>query len=768
MLREKYRRRHNYWLSATHFLLCVLVWLVFAVALTRKGKDLPRTAANIKPSSNFVSNIFPESLHPLCSAVIITRNLERRKNVGMIVQHLLTHAWIREITVWNNGAELFMQDIVDWVNTHRYPLTEVRIVNSLTNEGTLARYMGCSDSSYPNCLTFDDDWFPVGLSSLRSSYVLSSSRGIHIITDASTRFFDISARFNIENTSVVFGFGWVGVASLFSRETAVAFMEKWNAMKKAEPGYMSDFQHHEDFFFTLHHQTSYPVVLETSIMQVKDNDASFSMSRAPRYQDFFRRGFMVSLTTAIQEGRKAALANPLPSIFSLDALYRISAHKSSPYMVVASFHPVYPEIRVTKTYIPRWPFKDPTPTTSLDHLQFSRLIDGNDETCLLADHIRSEDFIGIHSPWPFRVHRAILKFKTIDNKSSLLDALTGGCIEMCTITNVDEKVVKATLAKKCRPIDMRDVQIEHSYHFVSVVFDFKYYGRKPMYAILIRIASSLRCDQILQKRSVPLELCEFQLVQAKSLQFDKEMDAPDLDLHFRSQISSTCIGERCSVRDGGRVGGAVRQIDLIIGITTTPSRFDLRQATRRSWMRMLRACPNVEAKFLLGPLDEMPTSVLEEAKEFGDLEFMKSSVNYSTLIIRSLEFFQWVNATYDATLVMKTNDDSYINIPSLMTDLMTYSGKLSQVYYGHFLDSQKVYHNPAHKNYEPMLPLQQQVFLPYASGAGYVIGRDILRDVFLDPTRNFPLLRNEDAAIGNAIQSHYEGTIYQHSQNIIL
>lgn len=137
-----------------------------------------------------------------------------------------------------------------------------------------------------------------------------------------------------------------------------------------------------------------------------------------------------------------------------------------------------------------------------------------------------------------------------------------------------------------------------------------------------------------------------------------------------------------------RLGGSSSQNQpdqrpgLFVGILTYCSNRDRRDAIRQSWLSLtvlerLEPLIRIQWRFVLGrtPSTENhascnPKSLNQESRDYGDLLLLDDlQESYNVLTRKSLAIFKWADANVDPDFVFKTDDDSYVNLPSLAFDL---------------------------------------------------------------------------------------------------
>eukprot|EP00562_Extubocellulus_spinifer_P007367 CAMPEP_0178521146 /NCGR_PEP_ID=MMETSP0696-20121128/27789_1 /TAXON_ID=265572 /ORGANISM="Extubocellulus spinifer, Strain CCMP396" /LENGTH=1887 /DNA_ID=CAMNT_0020152065 /DNA_START=64 /DNA_END=5728 /DNA_ORIENTATION=+ len=190
---------------------------------------------------------------------------------------------------------------------------------------------------------------------------------------------------------------------------------------------------------------------------------------------------------------------------------------------------------------------------------------------------------------------------------------------------------------------------------------------------------------------------------------------------------------------------------LFIGILSYCSDRDRRDSIRQTWLsaevlKAAEAILEVKWKFILG---QQPTSeqsqfcqgaaLAAEAEEFGDLLFLPDlPESYQVLTRKTLAMFGWANVNVDADFVLKTDDDSYVNILAFASDLQQVESSDRPLYWG---------------NHQKLSPWLTSTFdlapkwytLPedypedvqtYATGAGYLLSRPLVRHLAMVSQQN--------------------------------
>jgi hypothetical protein len=186
---------------------------------------------------------------------------------------------------------------------------------------------------------------------------------------------------------------------------------------------------------------------------------------------------------------------------------------------------------------------------------------------------------------------------------------------------------------------------------------------------------------------------------------------------------------------------------LFVGVLSAPMYFDRREAVRNTWMPSVVASCNragieTTAKFIIGDVADraLEQQILEEHNAHSDIERVPNVVeSYALLSRKTVALMNVANADF----VMKADDDIYLHAERFCKDL---KGLVTtqEHYWGFFHNKSFVVRLEGVKFSEPSQN-DCQHHLPYASGCGYVVTRNLARYIAAPPVplREF---RNEDVA----------------------
>lgn len=216
---------------------------------------------------------------------------------------------------------------------------------------------------------------------------------------------------------------------------------------------------------------------------------------------------------------------------------------------------------------------------------------------------------------------------------------------------------------------------------------------------------------------------------------------------------------------------------LLILVSTAPEHLNQRNAIRGSWGAIRETQGfRVRTLFLLGePAEQHRVDLASESTAQEDILQASFQDSYRNLTLKTLSGLNWVNRYCPmARYVLKTDDDVYVNVPELVSELIQRGGPSEQwqkgkepqeettaVYEEHrgpavpLLYLGRVHWRvsptriPAHPHQvsEELWPETWGTFPPYASGTGYVLSVSAVQ-LILKVASRVPLLPVEDVFVG--------------------
>lgn len=192
-----------------------------------------------------------------------------------------------------------------------------------------------------------------------------------------------------------------------------------------------------------------------------------------------------------------------------------------------------------------------------------------------------------------------------------------------------------------------------------------------------------------------------------------------------------------------------RPLQLLILVLSSPHGPTRRTAIRGTWLynfqiRELKVVP----KFLVGTkklADSTVGNLTQEDGMFHDILFLPDLVDsYANLSLKVLQGLKWAWQNTHFDFVVKTDDDSYVQIDKL-GQLLRRIQCDERLYWGFFM---------GHAFPEPTGRWAERRwfncphYLPYAMGGGYVLSRKVVEILMRFPDR-LKMYHNEDVTVGS-------------------
>jgi hypothetical protein len=120
-------------------------------------------------------------------------------------------------------------------------------------------------------------------------------------------------------------------------------------------------------------------------------------------------------------------------------------------------------------------------------------------------------------------------------------------------------------------------------------------------------------------------------------------------------------------------------LDLFIGFLSHEKYKYRRDALRETFLQDIKLLPGqVDYKFFLGipSSPEARFQLHEESRQYNDLVFLDVGDTYGNLSAKVIKMFSYVYKNIAFDLLLKTDDDSYVNVAELHKSLHPFPHKL--------------------------------------------------------------------------------------------
>ncbi|XP_045455779.1 beta-1,3-galactosyltransferase 5-like [Melitaea cinxia] len=181
-----------------------------------------------------------------------------------------------------------------------------------------------------------------------------------------------------------------------------------------------------------------------------------------------------------------------------------------------------------------------------------------------------------------------------------------------------------------------------------------------------------------------------------------------------------------------------KDIPLLVLVTSSPTRFEQREAIRSTWGKYV---PTYFILGLTGPIEDLMKNNYVEAKKYSDIIIYNFQDHYQNLTLKTALMLKWTTENCSPNMMMlKTDDDVIVNPWMMKRVLQENSGK---DLVGYRMINNYVHRYQYSKYYIPRWLLKEDVIPEYLSGTGYLInGRHI--EKILKTAYKVPMINLED------------------------
>lgn len=143
----------------------------------------------------------------------------------------------------------------------------------------------------------------------------------------------------------------------------------------------------------------------------------------------------------------------------------------------------------------------------------------------------------------------------------------------------------------------------------------------------------------------------------------------------------------------------------------------------------------------------------QEAQVYKDMVIGDFLDTFRNLSRKTLLGLQWSEKHCQAKYVLKTDDDCFVNVLSLVEWLQEYreTNGSKSLYAGNIQKEMEVVRHKQNRYYVSFMEFNQRIYPPYASGGGYVFSGSLLPKLLAASTK-VPIIPVEDACFGLYMQ----------------
>lgn len=202
-----------------------------------------------------------------------------------------------------------------------------------------------------------------------------------------------------------------------------------------------------------------------------------------------------------------------------------------------------------------------------------------------------------------------------------------------------------------------------------------------------------------------------------------------------------------------------KSYDLLILVNSKPENVKRRLAIRYSWAdynlnnngssTSEKKKERYKVLFTLGTTEDLSIKhmVNKENEQYQDIVVMNIKDSYGYLSQKTMLSLKWVNEYCKPVFLLKTDDDCFVNIPSLMGFLQR-QGTADPLYVGRVQWGMPAIRDRSSKFFVPVELYGGFLYPPYAAGGGYVISGETISQLLKASLSQHAVIPIEDVNIG--------------------
>lgn len=217
--------------------------------------------------------------------------------------------------------------------------------------------------------------------------------------------------------------------------------------------------------------------------------------------------------------------------------------------------------------------------------------------------------------------------------------------------------------------------------------------------------------------------------------FNRTTLSKNLDGVAERVLKTADVYERGHMNDAGSINNICpnngSDINLLILITSAPTHREQRLSIRQSWGHYgIRR--DISIAFILGRTQDqrIDDQLAAENYMYSDLIRGNFVDSYKNLTLKTISLLEWTSANCpNATYLLKTDDDMFINVPKLLQFIETHLGHKRSIF-GRLAKKWKPIRNKKSKYYVSPEQYFPPVFPPFTTGPAYLMTSDIILELY--------------------------------------
>nr|XP_026485259.1 beta-1,3-galactosyltransferase 5-like [Vanessa tameamea] len=215
----------------------------------------------------------------------------------------------------------------------------------------------------------------------------------------------------------------------------------------------------------------------------------------------------------------------------------------------------------------------------------------------------------------------------------------------------------------------------------------------------------------------------------------QQLDHFRLNRNLRSYLDKIDV----LIEPSSTVCSQEKDVPVLVLVTSSPSRFDHREAIRSTWAKHL---PTYFIMGLNGPsVEDLMVDNYVEAKKYSDVIIYNFQDHYQNLTLKTALMLKWTSEHCPTELMLfKTDDDVLVN-PWMMKRVLEETSGSDLV--GYRKMNNYLHRDEYSKWYSPRWLHRQDFISEYLSGTGYLVNGKLIRKI-LETAFEVPMVNLED------------------------
>lgn len=195
-----------------------------------------------------------------------------------------------------------------------------------------------------------------------------------------------------------------------------------------------------------------------------------------------------------------------------------------------------------------------------------------------------------------------------------------------------------------------------------------------------------------------------------------------------------------------RENGQPIPINILCLVCTAAKNVEFRSAIRKTWGQELITQARGRVVFVVGRAQTPALEATIRNESLANFDIIQGNFadTYDNLTLKTVASLGWAcEYCSQARFVVKIDDDVFLNVPNLVRAIQS---RARNAMYGKLKSKDEVIRNSSSKWFVSKKEYPQKYFPDFLSGSAYVVGGDILKQLY-DVTGRLPPFRLEDVYV---------------------